>query len=442
MPDTYKVSVNRVKERKGMGVFIRYFKIISFLLSSALLLVLSVSCTSVIAQYPGFRITDPKLKRVVIPFELHSNLIVVPVKINDGEDLKFILDTGVRTAILTNKVYVDGLPSKHDRMISLMGAGNAGQIDAYVSNNISFDLPGITADGNALLVLNEDYLMLENFLGTRVHGILGYEIFSRFVVEIDYLNQKITLHKPEHFKPRRSYTPVPITIEDTKPYINDVKFKVEDSDSTYIKIRLMVDTGASHSLLLNTASNEHIQVPEKNLYSYLGRGLSGDIYGYLGRVPDLTIDKYHIKGIIASFPETSGLSEALAARTNTNGNIGGAILKRFRVVFDYASEVMYLKKNRLFRKPFEYNMSGIELIAIGPLLETYVVSKVAKDTPADRAGIKEGDIVLSVNGMAFPELTLATFSNLVHSRPNKRVKIRLLRNGQILKKKFRLERVL
>ena len=36
-----------------------------------------------------------------IPFELHSNLIVVPVKINVSDTLRFILDTGVSSMMLT-----------------------------------------------------------------------------------------------------------------------------------------------------------------------------------------------------------------------------------------------------------------------------------------------------------------------------------------------------
>ena len=81
----------------------------------------------------GFRITNNRAKRVAIPFELQSNLIIIPVRMNNGEELKFILDTGVRTAILTNGLYVEGVPSVNDRMISLMGAGNAGEVSAYVS---------------------------------------------------------------------------------------------------------------------------------------------------------------------------------------------------------------------------------------------------------------------------------------------------------------------
>lgn len=420
-----------------MCAFACSFRVIHFIISITMLL---ATCdTPGFAQRHGFAIANPKAKRVAIPFELHSNLIVIPVVVNDGEELKFILDTGVRTAILTNSIYVEGLPSANDRIISLLGAGNAGEISAYVSNNISIDLPGVSADGNAMLILKEDYLMLENYLGTRIHGILGYELFSRFVVEVDYINQEIVLHKPEHFRPRRSYAAIPITIEDTKPYIK-AEYKVDDT--TYVRLKLMVDTGASHSLLLNTSSCPDIKLPEKHLSGYLGRGLSGDIYGYMGRIPELKIDKYLLDGIIASFPEYNELMAEFTQRVNSNGNIGGAVLKRFKVVFDYANSMMYIKKNRLFRKDFEYNMSGMDLIAIGPLLETYVVSKVIKSTPAYEAGIQEGDVVLSVNGAAFPELTLASFSTLVSSKPGKNINLRIMRNGRVIKKKFELERVL
>ncbi len=389
----------------------------------------------------GFRMTNNRAKRVSIPFELQSNLIIIPVQVNDGEELKFILDTGVRTAILTDGMYVEGIPSVNDRMISLMGAGNRGEVSAYVSNGISFTLPeGVAAEGNAMLVLKEDYLRLDSYLGTRVHGILGYEIFSRFVVEIDYMKRLVVLHKPESFKPSRRFTKIPISVEDTKPYVDGVRLSV--NDSTTITAKLMIDTGASHALMLNMKSSDSIQVPDPHLSGYLGRGLSGDIFGHMARVSELGIDDYALEGVVSSFPEEGAFSQATRNRVNHNGNIGGSALKRFRVIFDYANEAMYLQKNRYYRQPFDYNMSGIELITVGPLLETFLVSKVIKDSPAQRAGIQEGDMILSVNGLRFPELSLGLFSTIVSRRPGKRIRMRIYRNGILFKKKFRLERIL
>jgi hypothetical protein len=401
----------------------------------------SVGFAQVQYTYRGFHIVDEKTRRVEIPFELHSNLVVVPVKVNNGEELKFILDTGVRTAILTNDIYVDSIPRPNDRVISLMGAGKQGQVSAFVSNNIAFSLPeGVEARGNAMLVLKEDYLQLDNHLGVRIHGIMGYELFSRFVVEIDYLNQVVVLHRPQYFKPRRSYRELPMSVEDTKPYITGIRYML--NDTTSIPVKLMVDTGASHSLLLDTDSHPHIEVPEKNLEGYLGRGLSGEIYGYLGRVRGLQFADYALDEIIASFPEDSSMVIPSQSKTMHNGNIGGSILKRFRVVFDYANEKMYIKKNRLYRKEFEYNMSGMELMAVGPLLSTLIVSKIIKDTPAYRAGLREGDLVFSVNGRRPPELDLSIYSSLVSRKPGKRIRVKILRQGELVKKKFRLERVL
>ena len=393
------------------------------------------------SQQRGFHLTNQRDRRVAIPFELHSNLIVIPVKVNDGEDLRFILDTGVRTAILTNGGYVDGIPSVNDRIISLMGAGNRGEISAYVSSGVSFALPdGVAAVGNSILILKDDYLQLDSFLGTRIHGILGYELFSRFVVEIDYMRQQIVLHRPDTFRPRRSFKEVPISILDTKPYIDGVRLRL--NDSTEIAIRLMIDTGASHSLMLNQTADERITVPDKNISGYLGRGLSGEIYGHMARVPYLSIDKFDLKDVTASFPEFSEFTETLSRRIPHQGNIGGSVLKRFRVIFDYANGKLYLKKNRMFRTPFEYNMSGMEVAATGPLLTDLTVSKVVANSPAARAGIREGDVIVSVNGHQPPELTVATFNSMMSLRPNKKIRLKFYRYGAVMKRKFRLESLL
>ena len=413
----------------------------AFRLLAAGCLLLAQSKAWAQSHHRGFHLTNQRARRVAIPFELHSNLVIIPVKVNDGEDLKFILDTGVRTAILTDKGYVDGIPKINDRTISLMGAGDQGEISAYVSSGVSFNLPeGVAAVGNSILILKDDYLQLDNFLGTRIHGILGYELFSRFVVEIDYMRQQIVLHRPDRFRPRRSFIEVPITIEDTKPYVNGVKLMT--NDSTTITAKLMIDTGASHALMLNKAADERITVPARNISGYLGRGLSGEIYGRMARISQLGIDKFELEGVTTSFPEANAFSQSLFERTHHQGNVGGSVLKRFRVIFDYANGKLYLKKNRLFRTEFEYNMSGMELMATGPLLATFLVSKIVKDSPADRAGLQEGDMIVSVNGKYPPELTLAMYNTIVSLKPKKKIRLKIFRNGDIIKKTFRLERVL
>ena len=393
------------------------------------------------SHHRGFQMTNRRAKRVTIPFELHSNLIIIPVRVNDGEDLKFILDTGVRTAILTDQGFVDGIPEVGDRVITLMGVGDQGEISAYVSSGVSFGLPeGVVANGNSILILKDDYLQLDSFLGTRIHGILGYELFSRFVVEIDYMRQHIVLHRPDRFRPRRSFQKIPISIEDTKPYLTGAVLQL--NDSTTLTTKLMVDTGASHSLMLNRESNVRITVPERHISGYLGRGLSGEIYGQMARVPRLTVGKYEMKDVTSSFPEANAFMEAVTERTGNQGNIGGSVLKRFRVIFDYANGALYLKKNRLFRTRFEYNMSGMELMATGPLLTTLTVSTLVKDSPASRAGLQPGDMIVSVNGKYPPELTLAMFNQMMSLKPGKKIRLKIFRGGMIFKKSFRLERIL
>ena len=165
--------------------------------------------------------------------------------------LRFVLDTGVRTSILTDRTFSDILNISYNRKIPLVGADGDREVVAYVANGISLKLPGVVGQGQALLVLEEDYLQLKNYLGTEVHGILGYELFSRFIVEIDYDSRMLTLHEPYSFKPKGRRNVIPLEVQDTKPYIHT---NLRLQNGTTIAAKLMLDTGASHSLLLDIDS--------------------------------------------------------------------------------------------------------------------------------------------------------------------------------------------
>ncbi|MCE2995099.1 MAG: aspartyl protease family protein [Cyclobacteriaceae bacterium] len=388
-------------------------------------------------QTLGFSLPDG-VNRIDIPIEIHNNLIVVPVILNNRLPLKFIIDTGVRTAILTQKVYSDILNLSYTRKYSLSGPGGQKLVDAFITSNVTFDMPGVHGQGHSMLVLQEDYLELKNSMGTDVHGILGYELFSRFVVMIDYEAKKMILMRPENFKPKKSYQALPIRIEDTKPF---VELTISVRDSSQITAKFLVDTGASHGLLIEEDSDKRLRMPDKNISSILGRGIAGIITGKISRTKLLKFGKYELNDLITSFPDDYAYRDSVGSKNFTprNGSVGGDLLSRFTVIFNFPGEMMYIKKNASFKKKFYYSLSGITLRAKGPKLREYEISDVRTNTTAAAAGLKVGDVIVSVNGVRVSDYELSYVNNFFNSKPGRKIKVEILRNGEKMKKEFILE---
>jgi hypothetical protein len=388
-------------------------------------------------QILGFAMQEGRTK-VRIPIEINNNLIIIPVVVNGQLPLRFILDTGVRTAILTEKIFSDILNLTYTRKYTVSGPGGKKFAQAYVTNNVSLDLPpGIHGEGHALLVLEEDYLELRNYLGADVQGILGYELFSRFIVTIDYERKEMTLQLPSRFHPKRKSERIKISVEDTKPYFVTT---VGVTDSATITAKLLIDSGASHGLILEPDSNDTIKVPPVFVNSIIGRGLGGVITGKIGRISSLNLGKFAINDVIANFPDPNSYMDTLkiSRAVKRNGAIGGEILSRFKVTFDFPRENLYLKKNNAYKKKFYYNMSGLTLKAKGSRLEHFEITDVREKSPAEIAGIEPGDLVLRINGIPSDQLDLNGMNAFFNLKPGKRIYLEVNRDGQLLKKEFKL----
>ena len=375
--------------------------------------------------------------RVQFPIEVVNNLVILPVVLNGQLPLKFILDTGVRTTILTEKAFSDILNLTYSRHYLVAGPGGEKIVEAYVTNNVTLDMPGIHGEGHAMLVLEQDYLELRNYLGTDVQGILGYELFSRFIVEIDYDDRRLTITLPEYYKVKRKYQVLPIEIQDTKPYIHT---PIKMLDGTIIIAKLLVDSGGSHSLILDPASDSRITIPEKHINSLIGRGLGGTITGKIARIKSIDLGNYHIENVIVNFPDPNSYIDTLkASDIFRNGSMGGELLQRFTTVYDFPAEKIYIKKNSFFGQKFAFNLSGLTLRAKGARLRRYEISNVREGSNAYQAGIQKGDELLTVNGLPAADLDLNSITAFFNLRPGKRVRLELMRNGQTLVKKFLLE---
>ncbi len=404
-------------------------------MQARLTLILIIISTNLFAQNLGFSLSDGK-GRVQIPIEVHNNLIVIPVVLNGQLPLKFVLDTGVRTAILTDKAFSDILKLPYVRKYVISVPGEEKVIEAYITSGVSLDLPGVESIGHALLVLEEDFLEMRNYMGTDVHGIIGYELFSRFIVQIDYEKKLMTLFTPERFRKGRNYKTIPIKMEDTKPYLFT---EVYQTNGSVINAKLLVDSGASHALMLDSQADNNIVLPEVNIESVLGRGLGGTIKGKIGRIKKINIGEFQINDVITNYPGPDAYMDSIKYTLSfRSGSIGGEILSRFNVVYDFPNEVLYLKKNAAFKKKFYYSLSGLTLKAKGSRLRNFEVTDVRPESSAAIAGVQTGDTVIKVNNISTSDLSLDLVNGLLNSRPGKKIFLEIDRKGQKIKKEFKL----
>lgn len=411
-------------------------KIIIIFLSA--IAILAGGHTCVAQQRIGFYMA-PDIDRVEIPFEKHSNLIVVPVRINNTITLKFILDTGAETAILTEKIYAEVLKLKYIRELTLSGAGVLDSIKAYVASGVRLSLGEGKIIGSALnlLVLENDYLELNKNLGEEIYGIFGYDLFRRFVVEINYDQNLLVVTRPKKFKPKKYFEVIPMALEGTKPYLRTVFCQEQTCDT----IKMMVDTGASHAALLDVTTTDHIVLPRQLISTHLGQGLGGEIPGFIGRIEKCQIGSFGFEDLLISVPLSGAYTKAIK-RGSRHGTIGGDVLTRFHVIFDYSDEKIYLTKGRFYKAPFEFNMSGMSVVSDGEKLDILMVSRIKRNTPAYLAGIQEGDRILRINGMTLKNANISEIQMLLRKRDGYKIRVKIERGKEKIKMQFRLKRLI
>lgn len=388
----------------------------------------------------GFRFTNQKKKAITLKFKSASNLIIIPVRVNESDTLNFILDTGVRNPIVTELPYVKKLNLNYLRPVEIMGLGGKLPLTAYRSGGNIIELDGLIAKNQDVqMIINEDF-QVSQILGIPVHGLIGFNIFRDFIVRIDYVHSKITLYNPDRYKYRKSKRDItyPLHFEGTKPYIYT---NIVQDDFSKLRVKLLVDTGASDALWLATESSKDIKIPQKNIRSFLGKGLSGELHGHKGRITGIDIGHVPLFEPIVSYPDTFFTSKVNFDK-NRNGTLGAEVLRRFSVVIDYPNKKITFRKNQNTKEKFNYNMSGLEVYNPMPGFPIYTINQVREGSPAHNAGIRVRDQILSVNGSSHKDLTLNDINTLMMTREKRRIRMVVLRDGVKIKTQFQLKREL
>ena len=407
------------------------------------ILIITISTGELLAQNSMIHLNFKKsrMKKKEIRFEMIHNLVIVPVFINGSDTLKFILDSGVSHTMITSLDGAYGTSFNFAREIELFGLGRGNEVKAYHSFGNVLEMPGIVGYNHNIVILKEEFDYLSQGLGTQIHGLLGYDVFDSFVVEIDYKSQKLSLYDPKHYRRKvrakleKKADPIPIRIERRKPFITA---RVIDEYNKTIDASLLVDSGASHAISLFKSMDENLEVPMNSIYTYIGVGLSGDIYGHIGRAKRIMIGDYKFKNPLVTYPDESSVQVA-DLQSDRRGSIVADILKRFTAVFDYHGGEMFLKPNGDYKAPFKYNLSGIDVTTPFPDIRVYQVTKVRKGSPAWIAGLEVGDQIVSINGMITSEFSLSNIVQMLQSKDGRSMRVGVKRDEETFYAKFTLE---
>jgi hypothetical protein len=404
---------------------------------------LSIELATIPALAKSDSLTFQKLRRgkAIIPFKLINNLIVVSLKLNESQPLNFILDSGVRRTLISELPENGEIILNKVEKIALRGLGGNQLVYGFRSPGNKIQIGKVEGIGAEVIVLEKNLLQLSQIMGTFVHGILGFDLFRSFIVEINYATKELILYersndkKISHLSNHKRWSVFPIDIDETKSFIN-IDYKHAESSTTQ-PVRLIIDTGSSGALSLFKQTSDKIIIPKEHLSGLLGVGLGGEIFGKTGRIHELSMNEFALNSTVVAYPDSSYLNEILSAN-GRNGSLGGDILRRFKVVLSYEHKVLLLRKNRNYREPFTYNRSGIDISTPFPNLPVYVVSKIKEGTEAERIGLKEGDMLMKIENKNTTGLELTQILEYLREGRNNRIKMIIEREGLTKKISFNL----
>ncbi len=367
--------------------------------------------------------------RIDLPFQYINDLIVVDVIFNRSVPLRFIFDTGAEHTILTKREITDLLRLPYRRVIRIRGADMSQDLFAYLVTDVHLEIEErLHAANQAILVLDDDYFRFDELTGLQIHGILGADVFKQFVVRINYQRQLITLFRVPHFKPPRHNTEiVDLDIYKNKPYLY-VKGRLPQSDMT-LQLKLLVDTGAGLPILLNIDTHPLLKLPPNTVPGNIGAGLGGFLQGYVGRLEELHIGPFALYNVLTNFQQLHPDADTSFLH-GRHGILGNQLLSRFVVYIDYSKGKLYLQPTKQLNKPFEFDRSGLLIIASGPLLNHYTVHYVVPGSPAHLAGIQQGDEIVRIGIWPAELLSLQGINKILRKKPGKKVHITYRRNGQ------------
>jgi len=331
-----------------------------------------------------------------IKFEIINNLPIVQARVNNSDPLWFIFDTGATyTVIDTKRAAALGLKARG----KIVSTGSAGQAEAQLVRDVTIHFPGFEVSRLTVYTLPVDFF--SGHFGIPISGVIGNDIIGRVVAEIDYEKKELGFYDVTSYRPEAGGQTFPVTLQDRLPMIQ-TEFELANRQFSGI---FEIDTGSTGALQINTPfvrRHRLLSLAKRSKKERLG-GVGGTAEAVATRLESVTLGKYRLANSIGKL---SLAKQGDYSSRRYDGLLGGQIFRRFKLIVDLSRRRITFQPNNSLNDPFEADMSGLELVADGDDLATYVIDDLEPATPAAEAGIKGGETLLAIDGRPASEFSL------------------------------------
>lgn len=332
-----------------------------------------------------------------VPITLTENHVYLDVMLNGKGPYHFVFDTGGANVIDPAVAEEIGAAGQG----SAQGSGVGSQTESLSFAHVSRLQVGDAVLTNQVFAVAPTRMGFGVSAGRAIDGLIGWEVLARYVTTFDYANRRVTLALPGSTQPPANGHVVPFVLYGTQPQIA--------CTIDGIPAECTIDTGARDTItFMSPFMAAHPQIVPSTLTAVGvdGFGFGGAALGKLGRVETIGIGDFTLTNLVGDY--TTQTQGALAAPF-VGANVGGNLLRRFTVTFDYGNGTMTLVPNADFGAPDSYERSGLFLIK---RQENVTVAGARPGTPAADAGIARGDTIVSVNGTPVKTMSLGDVRNL------------------------------
>ena len=372
-----------------------------------------------------------------VPIYVSSdNHIFVQVRINQSAPLWFVVDSGAGD-LLINKRVAEAIGLKFEGRGEAFGVGE-NPVETLITEAVSVELGQLCSFRQQMSAFAMD--TFEAYFGREVAGVIGYDLFRRFVVEVDYVRSTLTLHKPQTYRYTGAGQSLPIRFNGR---LAEIPVAIKLPNVKAVEGQLIVDTGAHLAVALTrpfVESHRFLESAARTVRDPWSPGVGGEAELLLTRAQYLELGKTKLDGPVIAFSQDR---EGSLASSEFDGVVGGELLRRFKVIFDYARQRVILESNENMRQPYVYSteMIGVGISAEGKDFRSFLAHRIVAGSPAAKAGLKAGDVIAEIDGQTTNTLSLDQLRQILKQDKPQYV-ITIKRGQQTLPLRIKPEKIL